>query len=281
MSASLVGAIACGVTAAALVLSRTLRGRVSPGLGWPHPDALALGDASWRGGLRAWEAVRAATIALAVVAVLSVGLPLAAVVVAAAAPSIWIRLRAEAARDRARGATPRIVATTEAALRSGASLPEALRRGAEASGDALASRPVLAALRAFDLGAGLDAALVAAARGEHDDRARLALGTIALGVAERLPRDRFADLLAVVGDRLAFDEQLDGEVRARAGGARQQQRLLAVLVPAIALYLSFTMPTLAATLGAPLGRTVLVPLGAALEIAGIVLSRRVVRDALR
>lgn len=281
MSIELVGALSAATAAVALVLGLSTRDVTAPHVHLPHPDAAALLDAGWTRGLRRWEAVRVACVLTTLVTAGALGIPIAIVSLAAVTPSIWIRLRAEAAQDRARRALARILASTESALRSGLSLPDALRRGTEASADPLASRPLLEALRAFGLGAGLDAALTTAAHACRDDRARVAIGSLSVGIAERLPRERLADMLASVADRAAFEERLDDEVRARASGARQQQRLLAALVPALALYLTFTMPTLAVTLGSDLGRFVLIPAAAALEVAGIVMGRRVVRQALR
>lgn len=281
MTIGLVGALAIATAAVALVLGLSLRDVLPRSVALPHPDAAALLDAGWTRGLRRWEALRAGAVAAALVVAGALGMPLAVAAFAGLVPSLWVRLRAEAARDRARRALARIVATTESALRSGLSLPDALRRACEASGDRLAARPLLEALRAFDLGASLDAALTAKAGRCRDERARVVLGSLALGIAERLPRERLADLLAAVGDRASFEERLDDEVRARAAGARQQQRLLAALVPAIAAYLAFTMPTLGATLGTDLGRYVLIPAAAALEVVGIVLGRRIIRGALR
>lgn len=245
-----------------------------------HPDADALLDAGWSAGVRRWEAIRLGIAAGACLVVLASGITVVIVGIAIAAPSLWIRLRAEAARDRARRSFGRVLASTESALRSGLSLPDALRRGVEATSDALASRPLRDALRAFDLGEGLDMALTGAALRCRDERARVAIGSLALGIAERLPRERLADLMAAVADRVSFEERLDDEVRARAAGARQQQRLLAAVVPALALYLSVTMPTLAATLGSDLGRFVLIPAAIGLETVGILLARRVIRRAL-
>lgn len=170
-----------------------------------------------------------------------------------------------------------VLAGVGSALRSGLSLPDALRRATGSADDAVATRPLHSALRAFDLGVGLDVALLAAAGRARDGGERVALSTLALGVSERLPRDRLADLVDVLADRAVFAQRLDDEVRARAAGARQQQKLLALLVPALALYLCLTMPSLAATLGSDLGRYVLIPGAAALELGGILLGRRIVR----
>jgi Flp pilus assembly protein TadB len=280
VSIAAVGALAAGSAVVAILFAPLVRGRDLPAIPMRHPDAGALEDAGWTRGLGSWILLQLAAIAGAIGLCVSLGIPVIAAPVAALAPSIWIRWRAEAARDRAQRAVGRVVTTAEAALRSGMSLPDALRRAAEASADERAARPIRDALHAFDLGASLDAALVAGAEAAGDPRARLALGTLALGIGERLPRERLADLLGAVGERLAFEERLGDELRARAAGARQQQRLLAAVVPGLALYLSLTMPVLSATLGSDLGRFVLIPVAALLEVSGVVLGRRIVRGAL-
>lgn len=279
MSSSLVGALAAGAAVAIAIVART---SAAPHAPIPsHPDRSSLGDAGWRRPLREWEAVRAGIAAFTLVAALTFGWHLATVLVAALAPSVWIRLRAEGARERAHRAVLPLTVAAEAALRSGAALPEALRRASAAIAEPIAVRPFRAALDEFELGASLDGALVLAAERSRDRRARSVLVTIALGLGERLPRERLADLLAAIADRLAFEDGLADEVRARASGARQQQRLVALLVPAIAVYLLLTMPVLATTLASDLGRFVLVPAAVCLELAGILLSRGIVRAASR
>lgn len=280
MSVALAGAIAAGTAVLAAVLCLAVNDPTLPAIRAAHPDAEALADAGWTAGTRRWEAIRGACMAGALLVVVAWGWPVAIVGIAAAGPSVWVRLRAETARDRARRSFGRIVAGTGAALRSGLSLPDALRRGIEATSDPLASRPLREAMRAFDLGGGLDVALSDAAQRSRDERARVAIGSLALGIGERLPRERTAELIEAIAERIAFEERLEDEVRARAAGARQQQWVLAAVVPALALYLSITMPMLANTLGSELGRFVLIPAAAALELVGIVAARRVLRGAL-
>lgn len=280
MSAALVGAIAAAVAAVAVVLA--LWTRDAPmALPLAHPDAGALRDAGWSRDLRAWEGLRAAVVIAAIAASVVTGAPAAVALLAAAGPSLWIRARAETARGRSRRSFSRMLSSIESALRSGLSLPEAMRRAVAAAGDPIATRPLEEAVRAFDLGASLDTALTSAARGCTDERGAIAIGSLALGIGERLPRERMADLVAAVADRAAFEDGLDDEVRARAAGLRQQQRLLAVTVPVLALYLSLTVPMLSATLATDLGRFVLIPAAICLEVAGIVLSGRVVRAVIR
>lgn len=245
-----------------------------------HPDARALLDAGVGWSLVRWEAARGGVLTLALIAALALDLPLAVTLVGAAAPSLWIRVRAAAARERARRAMTRVISGAEAALRSGLTLPEALRREASASTEPLARDAVQAAIRAFDLGASLDAGLRSAAADLRDRRMALVLETLGLAAEERLASARAADLLAGLADRLAFEERLDDEVRARASGARQQQKLLALLVPAIAVVLVGSMPSLAAALDSTLGRFVLIPGAIAFEVAGVILARRIVNEAL-
>ena len=278
---TLAGALALALAVTALGLAPFARIAL-PRPRAAHPDAGALGEAGWSRPLWQWEGVRAASAAALAALSVAVGvLPIVGLAVGAALPSFATRLRADDARRSARRARARLLRATEGAMRSGTALPEALRRACDGIDDALARRPFAAALRAFDLGGALDASLRDAARGDRDARARAALETVALGVAARLSTDRAAQLVAAVADRLAFDERLDEEVRSRTGGLRFQVLLLAAIVPCLAAYLSLTVPTLALTLGSPLGRTVLIPAAVVLELAGIVLSRRAVADVVR
>lgn len=243
-----------------------------------HPDRAALGDAGWRYGIARWECLRLASAIVGVALATAVGAAPVGALAFAIAPSIVVRLRAQAARDRARGALTKLLQAAHALLRSGVALPESLRRAVAGCDDAIARRPFAIALRRFDLGDSLDEAIRAAAATVTDRRAAAVLHTLALGVSERLPIDRAAALLEAMAERATYDERLEADVRARSAGIRVQSYLLAAVVPALALYLVATMPGLGATLATGLGRTVLVPLAIGLEIAGIAVSRRIVRS---
>ena len=283
MSAAAAGALAAALSVSCAAFALFARTRASSVLHVAHPDARALDDANWRRPLWQWEALRASCIVAGTMLSLATPLPPVAVfAVSALAPSLILRSRAAAARWQSRLATTHFLRATEAALRSGASLPEALRRACDsAAEDRLARRPFVDALRAFDLGAPLDQALRASAHRATDPRLRMALETVAIGIASRLPHDRAGILIAAVADRLVFEERLDEEVRARTAGLRSQVLLLALVVPAIAAYLAFTVPSLAGTLGQPIGRFVLIPAAFALELVGLIASRRAVEGARR
>lgn len=283
MTIAVAGALFAALATSCAMFAPFARGGPSLSLRFAHPDARELDDAGWRRPLWQWEALRAACLLVGAVLALAASLPLVGILLASAiGPSVVVRSRASAARWRARIATTRVLRATEAALRSGSSLPEALRRASDTTEDRLARRPFIEALRAFDLGAPLDHALRVAAHGSPPDaRSRLAFETLAIGIAARLPYDRAAILVAAVADRLAFEERLDEEIRARTGGLRSQVILLALAVPAIAAYLALTVPSLAATLGQPVGRFILIPAAVVLELTGVVVSRRAIEGTRR
>jgi Flp pilus assembly protein TadB len=278
VSIAAAGALATVLAVSCAVFAPFARHARSPALRVRHPDRRALDDAGWRRPLWQWELLRTACVLTGAILSLVTLVPLIAIVATAAlAPSVILRSRAGAVRWRARRATTPLLRATEAALRSGASLPESLRRAcAAATEDPLARRPFVDALRAFDLGAPLDEALRDAAHCATDPAPRIALETLAMGIASRLPYDRAGLLVASVAERLAFEDRLDEEIRARTAGLRSQVLLLALVVPGIAAYLAFTVPSLAATLGQPIGRFVLIPGALALEVIGVIASRRAV-----
>lgn len=282
MSVVVAGALAVALSVSCVIFAPFARGRSTSAVGIAHPDAWELDLVNWRRSLWQWEALRAASVAACVLVSFATPLPLVPLVaLGALAPSILLRSRGAAVRWRARLATTHLLRATEAAVRSGASLPESLRRAAEGSDDRLAVRPFIEALRAFDLGAPLDQALRASALVASDSRSRTALETIAMGITSRLPYDRAGVLVSAVADRLSFEERLEEEVRARTGGLRAQVILLALLVPIIAVYLALTVPSLAATLEQPIGRFLLIPAALTLEVLGLIASGRAIDGARR
>ena len=243
-----------------------------------HPDGAALRDAGWGISLRRWEALRGGLVTVGVAVSGAIGLAPALGLLLGVLPSVLARARAGAARERARHDLPALLVATHAGLRSGLALPEALRRAVAGCTDPIARQPFEDALARFDVGDPLDVSLTAGALRAREPRTADAMRTLALGVAERMPVDGSASLLSAVADLARHDELLLDEIRARSAGVRVQMYMLAAVVPLLAGYLVVTMPGLAATLGSGVGRTFLVPAAAILEVAGIVVSRRIVRS---
>jgi tight adherence protein B len=279
VSASLVGGLAVGGAVLA-VGALPLLGRWTPHLG-RHPDRAVLADAGWQFGLARWECLRVAVILVGLAAAHALSVTPLSAVACGLVPSIAARFRAQAARDRARNALAQLLLDAHAALRSGIALPDALRRAAAGCPDRLARHPLETALQRFDLGDALDQAMREAVAGSTDRRLSATFHTLALGISERLPIERAAALLGAMAERAVHEQRVDADVRARTAGVRVQSYLLAAIVPALSAYLVATMPGLGATLATPLGRTVLIPVAAVLEVAGIVVNRRVVRGVSR
>ena len=269
----LAGAIAAALAVTCLILVPLGAPRIQ-GVLITHPERSILREAGWTRSLVEWECLRAlATICgLAIAGTFGV-LPLG--LLAPAVPSLIARTSAARRRDERARETVSLMNMILAGLRSGSSLTEALRL-ATGSGPASPLGPFAAALRAFDLGEPLDVALRDARTRARDHRVILGLDALSLCVAEQLSGSRCAMLIASAVDRLVFEQQIADDVRARTAGLRAQVVLLAALVPALALYLAFTVPGLAETFTTPLGRFVLLPLAALLELIGIFASRRVV-----
>ena len=278
MTAGLVGALNLAAACVAVGLLPIAARWQLPRSG--HPDRSALRDSGLRLSLGQWELLRLTAALVGLILGALAGVPVPGAAVFAIAPSVFARVRAGAARERARVALAPLLLATYSSLRSGLSLPEALRRAVAGCDDAIARRPFAGALARFDLGDPLDAALEVGASESGDTRVSEAMQTLALGVSERMPVDRAAALLNAVADVVRYDDDVANEVRARSAGIRVQLYLLAAVVPILAVYLLATMPGLAATLGGTLGRTVLVPGAVFLEVTGIVVSRRIIRSVV-
>jgi len=241
-----------------------------------HPERSVLREAGWTRSLATWESVRViSTISGLALAGTLGAMPLG--LIGAAVPSIVARTLAARRRDERARQTVALLQMTLAGLRSGAGLTEALRI-ASTSGPEVDFWPFAAALRAFDLGAPLEAALREARGRTRDHRLIVGLDALSLCVAEQLPATRCVTLIASTIDRLLLEQRTADDIRARTSGLRVQIVLLAALVPGLALYLGLTVPGMAETFATPLGRFVLLPLAVTLEAIGILASRRVAGD---
>ena len=275
MSLDIVGALAAALAATCLALVPLGEARVLT-FSIDHPERPSLSEVGWTVSPAAWEGIRflCALLGSAIAASLDM-LPLG--LIAAAGPSILLRSRVTRAREERARQTVALLQMVVASMRSGGSMTEALRF-AVSSGPESRSGPFALALRAFDLGQPLDTALQDAGAQARDRRIVLGIDALSLCVAEQLPLSRCIQLIGSVIDRLVFEQRVAADVSARTSGLLLQILLLAALVPGLAVYLAITVPGLKDTLNTPLGRFVLLPLAAIFETAGIVASRRVVKD---
>lgn len=92
-------------------------------------------------------------------------------------------------------------------------------------------------------------------------------------VAQNIPTDRARVLLTDIAATVRFNVQLAGEVRAQTSGQRVQIWVLALLVPGIYLYLRAVTPYFLEVLDTTfVGRFVILPVAASLEVLGLWLS---------
>jgi Flp pilus assembly protein TadB len=102
--------------------------------------------------------------------------------------------------------------------------------------------------------------------------------TLARCARSHLPSQAARNLLLELSGTVQFNVQLANEVHARSAGQRLQIWLLALIVPGMYVYLRLMSPELLSMLDETImGRFLLVPLAAGLEVLGIVLSFRLAR----
>jgi Flp pilus assembly protein TadB len=122
----------------------------------------------------------------------------------------------------------------------------------------------------------------------HEVRARittrnlaLVWETLAICTANHLPTQAARTLFFELSSTVQFNVQLASEVHARSAGQRAQIWLLAIIVPGMYLYLRLMSPQLLSVLDETMvGRYLLFPAAATLEVLGIVLSLRIARYAV-
>jgi Flp pilus assembly protein TadB len=272
VSLEFAGAIATGLAVACFALIPLGSSRLWE-LSITHPERSLLDEAGWTRSSLTWECLRVFTTVCGLALASAMSAP-ALGLTGAVVPSIVARTFAARRREKRARQTVALLQMTVAGLRSGAGLTEALRLASTSEPEGEFG-PFAAALRAFDLGAPLDVALRGARGQTRDHRLTVGLDALSLCVAEQLPASRCVTLIASTIDRLVFEQRIADDVRARTSGLRVQVVLLAALVPGLALYLALTVPGMGETLTTPLGRFVLLPLAATLEVIGILASRHV------
>lgn len=194
-----------------------------------------------------------------------------------AVPLWWKAHQRASERARAEASIVPTLETIVASSRAGIVLPEALAIARMSAAGELGSR-IGDALHRIRLGAAPADALGAAADGASH-QLRAFIRDLTLCARARLDTTQTAAYLDDILGARRFERELRSDIRARTAGARFQIWLLAALVPGLALYLGAMSPTLADQLTSPLGRYLLIPLGVAFEVVGVVASQRVVARA--
>lgn len=121
--------------------------------------------------------------------------------------------------------------------------------------------------------------ILLALRGRQASRnLRLVCDALAVAIRAQLPASAAGAVLASLGEAARANRSIARQATAESRGLRLQAGILAVVIPAMFLYLSAVNPELIApVISTSLGQYVLLPAAVGLEIAGIVLSWRATR----
>ena len=193
-------------------------------------------------------------------------------------PRLYLAWLVRSQAQRSEAGAPALLQAVVAGLTAGNTYLDALRHARRTCHDPWTSEDLDFVIQRFILNVPLADSL-------REVRARITtrnLGliweTLSICDANHLPTQAARTLLVELSSAVQFNVQLANEVRARSAGQRAQIWLLAVIVPGMYLYLRLVNPQLLSVLDETmLGRFVLFPLAAALEVAGIALSLRIAR----
>lgn len=277
--------IACGVSIAILSLGLALPS-------WPRRDSQRLLTRLLERSQRQLAEARISAnarsyLALSIVApaalfaagwiqspVLAVGAGIAGLL----APRLYLALMVQLQSRRSEADAPRLLQALLAGLASGGTYLDALRQARFGVTDRWLHDDLDFIIQRFLLDASLHESLMEVRARTTTRNLGLIWDTLRICTENHLPTQRARMLLFELSATVQFNVQLANEVKARSSGQRAQIWLLAVIVPGLYLYLRLMSPQLLSVLDdTMIGRFVLFPLAALLEVAGIVLSFRIAR----
>jgi Flp pilus assembly protein TadB len=194
------------------------------------------------------------------------------------APRLYLAWLVHAQSRRSEAEAPRLLQAVLSGLAAGSTYLDALRQARLICADPWICQDLDFVIQRFMLDVPLHESLQEV-RGRVGTRnLGLIWETLTICTANHLPTQAARTLLFELSSTVQFNLQLAGEVRARSSGQRAQIWLLAVIVPGMYLYLRLMSPQLLNVLDETLvGRYILFPLAAALEVIGIALSFRIAR----
>ncbi|HEY8679015.1 MAG TPA: hypothetical protein VIN39_10330 [Candidatus Dormibacteraeota bacterium] len=193
-------------------------------------------------------------------------------------PRLYLAWLVHAQARRSEGEAPRLLQALLTSLTAGSTYLDALRQARLATTDPWIREDLDFVIQRFLLDVPLHDSM-------RELRARVATRNLALVwetliicSANQLPTQAARTLFYELSVTVQFNVQLASEVRAKTSGQRLQIWLLAIIVPGMYLYLRLISPELLQALDQTvMGRYVLVPAAALLEMLGIYLSFRIAR----
>ncbi len=197
------------------------------------------------------------------------------------APRLYLRFLVYLQSRRSEAEAPRLLHTLLASLAAGSTYLEAFRQARLAMTDPWIQEDLDSAIQGFLLDVPFEQSLAQIRRSVRSRNLGLVWNLLAICCANHLPTLTARGLLSELASTVQFNVQLSSEVQARTSGQRLQVVLLAIIVPGMYLYLRILSPELLSALDeTAVGRDLLVPAAAVLEILGLYLSFRISRAAL-
>lgn len=173
---------------------------------------------------------------------------------------------------------PRLLQAVLGGLTAGGTYLDALRQARLTCGDSWIREDLDYVIQRFLLDAPLHESLQAVRARVTTRNLGLIWETLTICTANQLPTEAARTLFFELSSTVQFNVQLANDVRARSSGQRAQIWLLAIIVPGMYLYLRLMSPQLLSVLDeTAVGRYILFPLAAALEVIGLALSFRIAR----
>jgi Flp pilus assembly protein TadB len=185
-----------------------------------------------------------------------------------------VRVQARRSEEQA----PRLLQVILSSLSSGGTYLDALRQARQAISDTWIREDLDFVIQRFLLDVPLHESMRPLRARVCTPNLGLVWESLIICSSNQLPTQAARTLLYELSATVQFNVQLEQEVRAKTSGQRLQIWLLAAIVPGMYLYLRLISPELLSTLDQTVvGRYVLVPTAAGLEVLGIYLSLRLSR----
>ncbi len=193
-------------------------------------------------------------------------------------PRFYVRFLIRGHAHRSEAEAPKLLQVLLANLTAGSTYLDALRQARISAQDAWIQEDLDYVIQRFLLDAPLETSIREIRARVHSRNLGLIWDNLAICCANRVPTQTARALFTELASTVQFNVQLANEVRARASGQRIQIWLLALIVPGMYLYLRLLNPDFLSPLNdTSLGRYVLVPVAALLEVLGLYLSYRLSR----
>lgn len=193
-------------------------------------------------------------------------------------PKIYVQFLIRAHARRSETEAPKLLQVLLANLSAGSTYLDALRQARLSARDEWIQEDLDYVIQRFLLDVPLETSIREVRARVRSRNLGLVWDNLAICCANHVPTQTAQALFTELASTVQFNVQLANEVHARASGQRIQIWLLALIVPGMYLYLRLLNPDFLSPLDdTAVGRYVLVPVAALLEVLGLYLSYRLSR----